>query len=409
MPWQGGMARGTSRRGLLIGAGVGGIAVVGGAVGWALSSRSTTVNSPSPGSLPTGTLPTGILPTGGSASIKSSMEKYYGSGARKTAAWEYPTGNAIEANPGAGNGVVYIGSTDNNVYAVNVANGRQAWKYQAGTVTANPSVVGDIVCLSTNEGHFSALHVANGAVAWELDTKMPATYKPTWAVNGGSVIVARELAALQAYDAATGAKGVSFTTQEPYVLALSADQGVLYALDATGILYAFTAATGAEIWHQQLFSSDNLPGTGLTVDGGSIYLGTTSGTVYSIATANGKVTWTYHSGTGMASNLAVANGMVYLKDNNGNVQAVSAANGKNVWSRAAVPTGFAGVTVAAGRVYYSTALAIQALDAKYGAPVWAFTPSGGASGGSEFLSTPVIANGLVIVGSTDNNLYAIQA
>src|SRR5262249_5450298 len=40
IPGQPGTARGTSRRGLLIGAGVGGIAVIGGAVGWALSSRS---------------------------------------------------------------------------------------------------------------------------------------------------------------------------------------------------------------------------------------------------------------------------------------------------------------------------------------------------------------------------------
>ena len=411
IPWPGGISRGTSRRGLLIGAGVGGIAVIGGAAGWALSSRSPTANSPAAGTLPTGGALSagGPLPTGGALPTQQSMQKYYGAGARRTAAWKVTTGNAIEANPGAGNGMAYIGSTDDNVYAVNIAKGRQAWKYQAGTVTADPEVAGDIVCLSNSEGHFSALRVANGALAWELDTKMPATYKRTWAVNGGSVILARELAALQAYDAATGAKGVSFSTQEPYVMALNAVDGVLYALDASGILYAFTAATGSEIWHKQLLSSDNQTLTGLTIDGGSIYVGTTSGTLYSVATASGQVSWTYSVGSGLDSSPAAANGMVYLKDNNGNVQAVSAASGKKVWARAAVPTGFAGVTAAAGRIYYSTALAIQALDAKSGAPVWAFTSPGAASGGGTFLSTPVVANGLVLVGCGDNNLYAIQA
>jgi outer membrane protein assembly factor BamB len=402
IPWPGGIARGPSRRGLLIGAGVGGIAVIGGAAGWALSSRSTPANSPSAG---TG----GTLPTGASLPAQQSMQKYYGAGARRTAAWKVPTGNAIEANPGAGNGMAYIGSTDDNVYAVDIAKGRQAWKYQAGTVTADPEVAGRIVCLSNSEGHFSALRVANGALAWELDTKMPATYKRTWAVNGGSVILARELAALQAYDAATGAKGVSFSTQEPYVMALNVDAGVLYALDASGILYAFTAATGSEIWHKQLLSGDSQPGTGLTIDGGSIYLGTTSGTLYSVAAASGQVSWTYSAGSALESSLAAANGMVYLKDTNGNLQAVSAASGKKVWARAAVPTGFAGVTAAAGRIYYSTALAIQALDGKSGAPVWAFTSSGAASGDGTFLSTPVVANGLVLVGCGDNSLYAIQA
>ena len=398
VPWQQGIARGTSRRGLLIGAGIGGIAVIGGGVGWALNSRSTTVNSP----------PAGTLPTGAALSTQQSMQKYYGAGARQKAAWKITTGNAIEANPGAGNGVVYVGSTDNNLYAVNIANGRQAWTHQAGTVTAAPEVVGDIVCLSTNEGHFSALHAANGALAWELDTNMPATYRRTWAVNGGSVILAREMAALQAYDAATGAKGVSFSTQEPYVMALSARDGVLYALDATGILYAFTVATGAEVWRKQLLSSDDHPGTGLTVDGDSIYLGTTSGTLYSVAAATGRVLWTYRSGSGMESDPVAANGIVYVKDNSGNVVAIS-ASGKKVWARGSVNTGFAGLTVASGRIYYSTALAIQALDAKSEAPVWAFTPSGAGSGGAEFLSTPVVANGFVLVGCSDNSLYAIQA
>ena len=399
VPWQQGIVRGTSRRGLLIGAGVGGIAVIGGAVGWALNSRPTTVNSPS----------AGTLPTGAALSTQQSMQQYYGAGARRKAAWKITTGNAIEANPGAGNGVVYVGSTDNNLYAVDIANGRQAWTYQAGTVTAAPEVAGDIVCLSTNEGHFSALRAANGAVAWELDTNMPATYRRTWAVNGASVILAREMAALQAYDAATGTKGVSFSTQEPYVMALSARGGVLYALDATGILYAFTAATGAEVWRKQLLSSDDHPGTGLTVDGDNLYLGTTAGTLYSVAAASGRVLWTYRSGSGMESDPVAANGIVYVKDNNGNLVAISAANGKKLWARGSVNTGFAGLTVASGRIYYSTALAIQALDAKSAAPVWAFTASGGVSGGAEFLSTPVVANGLVLVGCSDNCLYAIQA
>jgi outer membrane protein assembly factor BamB len=67
------------------------------------------------------------------------------------------------------------------------------------------------------------------------------------------------------------------------------------------------------------------------------------------------------------------------------------------------------VTATGGRVYYSTALAIQALDATTGAPVWAFTASGGATGATEFLSTPAVAGGLVFAGSSDDSLYAIQA
>jgi eukaryotic-like serine/threonine-protein kinase len=238
-----------------------------------------------------------------------------------------------------------------------------------------------------------------------VDTSIPAIYKRTWAVNGGNVILGLDTASPQAYDAATGTKGVSYKTQEPYVMALSAVGGVLYALDALGILYAFQAATGTEIWHKPILSTDNPPGTGLTIDGGGIYLGTASGTLYKIDAASGRVLWTYQPGSGMESDPAVANGVVYVRDNNGNLHAISAASRKPVWTRAATATGLYGPTVAGGRVYYTTALALQALDAKSGTPVWAFSVPGNA----ELLSTPAVADGLVFIGCSNDSLYAVQA
>ena len=398
-------ARGASRRGLLIGAGVGGIAVIGGAVGWALSSRSSPGAPPSAGTGATALATGPALPTGGA------LQQYYGAGTRRKEVWKFPTGNAVNATPGAAGGMVYVGSTDNNLYAVDAASGRQAWSYQTGSVTAAPEVVGGVVCLSTAAGHFYALGAASGTRVWDVDTSMAATYKRTWAVDGGSVILAWGGAAPQAYDAATGVKGVSFRTQEPYALALSAAGGVLYVLDALGILYAFEAANGTEAWHQTLLSTDDPPGTGLAVGGGSIYVGTVSGTVYAIDAAAGKVRWTYHPGSGIDADLAVADGVVYLKDNNGTLHAVSAASGKQVWSRASIPTGLYGLTVGGGRVYYSTVLAVQALDARSGKPVWAFSPSGGVTPASdgEFLCTPAVASGLVFIGCSNDGLYAIQA
>jgi len=79
------------------------------------------------------------------------------------------------------------------------------------------------------------------------------------------------------------------------------------------------------------------------------------------------------------------------------------------WLATAFVPGPSGVTAAGGRIYYSTDLAVQALDAKTGAPVWAFTPSGTASGTATFLSTPAVASGMVFVGCGDDSLYAFQA
>jgi hypothetical protein len=279
VPWQADARREVSRRGLLIGVGLGGVAVIGGAVGWALNSRSVTATPSTAGTLPAGAAPT----------LGQGMRQYYGDGARRAAVWKFPTGNAVAANPGVGGGVVFVGSTDNNLYAVTAAGGRRAWSYQSGAVTAAPEVVGSLVCLSSSKGHFYALRVADGARAWDVDTGVPAVYKRTWTVDGGNIILAQVGAPARAHAAATGAKGVSFTTQEPYVTALAAANGILYALDASGILYAFRTVTGAQIWHRKLLSSDDQPGTGLAVDGGAIYLGTVSGTLYAISARTGVI------------------------------------------------------------------------------------------------------------------------
>ena len=197
---------------------------------------------------------------------------------------------------------------------------------------------------------------------------------------------------------------MTFNLQEPYALALAAAGGVLYAIDAFGTMYAFHTADGTEIWHKQVLSSDDLPGTGLTIDSGSVYVGTLSGALYKINGANGQVQWTYHPGSGIQSNVAVTDGVVYLRDNNGTVHAISAATSKQVWVKTASGAGLYGATVTGGRVYYTTSLALQALDAKSGDPVWAFT----APGNSALLATPVVANGFAFVGSYNDTLYAVQ-
>jgi outer membrane protein assembly factor BamB len=383
---------------LLIGGVAGGVAVVGGVAGWALSARSAggtpTVGSGS--SVPAGSV---AVPT------STSLQQYYGAGSRVAAAWRFRTGNAVDANPGAAGSLVYAGSTDNNVYALDIANGKQAWKYPAGAVYAAPQAVGDMVCLATTAGHFYALRAATGKPAWTLDTGSPAVYKRTWAADGAAVILSSDTGPLRSYHAATGAAGPSFATQEPYVQALTAAGGVLYALDGLGVLYAFKAATGDEIWHRQLLTQDDTAGTGLTVAGGTVYLGTVSGTLYAVSAASGKQQWTYHPGSGMESELAADDGLVYVKDNNGTLHAVAAASGKAAWARAGTATGLYGVAAAGGRVYYSTVLAVQALDAKAGTPVWAFN----APANGEFLSTPAVASGLVFIGCHDDSLYAVKA
>ena len=46
--------------------------------------------------------------------------------------WKYTTGGAVESSPAVVGGVVYIGSSDDKVYALNATNGAKLWSYTTG-------------------------------------------------------------------------------------------------------------------------------------------------------------------------------------------------------------------------------------------------------------------------------------
>src|ERR1700690_1461590 len=61
-----------------------------------------------------------------------------------TLLWKYSSSSAIEQSPGVVDGVLYIGSFDDNVYALNATSGTKLWNYSTGgPVFSSPAVVND--------------------------------------------------------------------------------------------------------------------------------------------------------------------------------------------------------------------------------------------------------------------------
>jgi outer membrane protein assembly factor BamB len=265
-----------------------------------------------------------------------------------------------------------------------------------------------MLCTATSDGHFFALDVKTGKLAWQTDQVVPALYKRTWAFYNGSVIFFRVGAPLAAYNAASGAKGTSYGSEEDYVMTVAVSGNVVYALgtfSGVGTVSAYHADTGGTIWKQKLLTADETAGTSLLVSGGLVFLGTSSGALHALDAGTGSSRWTYHPGNRISADLGVDGALVFVKDDNGTVHAVDIATGKQAWSYPAPVTSVYGLTAANGRVYFSTLLALQALDAKTGKPVWTFR----APAEKELLSTPAVADGLVYIGCSDDALYAVKA
>ena len=69
--------------------------------------------------------------------------------------------------PAISGGVVYVGSYDGNIYAINASTGQQKWSFQTGyAVVSSPAVSDGIVYVGSEDNHLYALNAETGAQVW---------------------------------------------------------------------------------------------------------------------------------------------------------------------------------------------------------------------------------------------------
>ncbi|MGB8253016.1 MAG: PQQ-binding-like beta-propeller repeat protein, partial [Anaerolineaceae bacterium] len=93
-------------------------------------------------------------------------------------AWIYEAGGAIWGSPAIDRGVIYFGSDDGCLYAVDLQTRRLRWKFPTGDlVRSQPAIWNGIVYFSSDDGFLYALDAVSGAEKWRADigsANMPA-------------------------------------------------------------------------------------------------------------------------------------------------------------------------------------------------------------------------------------------
>ena len=320
--------------------------------------------------------------------------------------WEFTTGSGIDSSPVVSNGVVYTGSNDNNIYALDAATGVKIWNYTTeGPIFSSPAVVNGIVYIGSGEGNiqtqvyrgtFYALDAATGVKIWNFNTL--GEFKSSPAVMDGVVYVGSVDDNVYALNAITGTEIWHFDIGEMTSSPAVAD-GIVYIGSGDGNIYALNATNGDEIWR---FSTGFWITSSPAVENGIVYVGSYDHNVYALNATNGAEVWRYTTGSVVESSPAIANGVVYIGSNDNNVYALNAITGAEIWR---YTTGYyvgSSPAVANGVVYVgSFDNNVYALDALTGTEIWHY------STGSLVMSSPAIANGMVYVGSNDHNMYAI--
>lgn len=162
-------------------------------------------------------------------------------------------------------------------------------------------------------------------------------------------------------------------------------------------------ATLASKW---TFSAAEFQADGAVVSGGSVYVGSTDGTLYARSTADGSERWSVATGDTITASPAVENGTVYFGTAGKTLYAVSAANGSTIWTYNGVKEiTMSSPTVHDGVVYIGDKSGtVHAVNADTGKKVWKANAAAG-----EVRSTPAVADGSVYVADKNGNLYRLDA
>jgi outer membrane protein assembly factor BamB len=122
--------------------------------------------------------------------------------------------------------------------------------------------------------------------------------------------------------------------------------------------------------------------------GGTLYVGSDDHHVYAIDATSGRQRWAYRSGGPVASTPAVADGRVHVASADGRFHAVDAATGALLWK------------TAGGRERRFEARGLHG---------WQPRGQTFADPFDVFLSSPVVVDGVVVVGSGDGHVHALDA
>lgn len=312
--------------------------------------------------------------------------------------WNYTTGGAIYSTAAVANGMVFIGSTDGRLYALNISTGKQIWNQTAGTQYSSPAVADGVVFIGSHTDYkVHAFDGKTGKSLWNSSSTGALIWSSPVVADGRVFIGSNGNQGMLCLNEANGALVWNYSVGASIYSSPVVVDGRVFMGSTNGKVYALNATTGAFLWS---YTTGSSIWSSPAVVGGIVYIGSYDGKFYALRASTGQHVWNYTTGL-VFSTPAVASGIVYTGTNNGPLYALNASTGRQIWNYTN-PGIWSSPIVADGMVFMgSLDDRFYALNMFTGKQIWNYT-----TGGAIRYSGPAVADGLVFIGSNDGKLYA---
>ena len=341
-----------------------------------------------------------------------------------TVIWSFTTANQVQAQPTSQNGVVYCGSLDGSLYAVDARDGLLIWNFTTqGSIYSAATLNGNELYFGSEDYNVYALDTATGSLLWNFTTGYCVFGTPAYDRPSGIVYAGSYDNSVYALNASAGGKLVwNFTTGGLVRSSPIVHGGVVYVGSEDHALYALNGLTGKMLW--KFVTQGWIVSTPMFHDG-VIYIGSEDFNMYAVDASSGQLVWQFATGFQIDSTPVVVESVLFFGSDDDCMYALdlpakqqhaspssssSSMSPTLKWKYCTKGWVYSSPAVAQGIVYVGSLDSyVYALNATSGAVVWMYETLTTYATGYGVWSSPTVLDGVVYIGSNDQKLYAISA
>ena len=313
--------------------------------------------------------------------------------------WAFQCEDEIRGTPLYYKGMVYVGCYDNNLYALNAANGEFAWKYPTeGGIVSRPVVAEETVYFGSEDKRVHAISARSGKVVWTYFTE--GQVRSSGRVAEGHLFIGSDDTYLHAMNLMTGREIWRFHAgseirSTPFIandyIYFGSEAGDLFCVDFRGLVkwvYKAKRNITSSPWVQ-----DN-----------SVYFNSVDGFLYSVDAKTGWLLWRFRMEKASIVSPCVADGIVFTGSIDGNIYAVEAKSAKELWRFKTGHQVNGSPTIYKDAIYFGGVdNYLYCLEHRTGRLRWKYETKAPITG------TPCVYDDIVYIGSTDHFMYALLA
>jgi outer membrane protein assembly factor BamB/tRNA A-37 threonylcarbamoyl transferase component Bud32 len=313
--------------------------------------------------------------------------------------WQFESEDEIRGTPTYHNGVVYVGSYDHNLYALEADSGRFLWKYPADAgIVSRPAVHEGNLYFGSEDHRLHVIAQRNGKLNWTYYTKGPVRSSPY--IAEGHVFIGSDDGSLHAVNTLNGRKAWQIEAGGAVRSTPVVSQEQVYFGTEGGELFCMDFR-GAVRWR---FQAKRAITSSPIVWQGVVYFASVDATLYALDAKTGWILWRFRLGRASISTPCLAEELIFAGAADGNIYAVDLRTAKESW-RFTTDHQVSGSPVIYKDSLYCGSVdgCLYCLEYRTGRLRWKVQTDGPITG------SPAAADDRIFIGSTDHRLYAVQA